>query len=110
MEPSCIQSCLQFGFPALQYKQETPMTISLQLKIVGPELEQWMKRLYPGDTITLTDAEGLPLAVLVPLASVSAPTPLSSDWNREWDELAQAVSHAWRGDVSATQTLAEMRR
>ena len=77
---------------------------------VTSNLTELVKQLRLGETITLVDTAGQPLAILVGVSS--APTqPLSmSDWRARWETLAQRVGQAWQTDQSVVETLAEMRR
>jgi len=79
-------------------------------KNVTSNLIELVKQLRLGETITLVDTAGRPLAILVGVSP--APTqPLSmSDWRARWETLAQWVGQAWQTDQSAVETLAEMRR
>ena len=74
------------------------------------DLKRQWSGLRLGETIMLLGSGGVPEALLVSLKS-ALDRPLStSDWQRQWDILADKVSQAWKGDKSAAETLAEMRR
>jgi antitoxin (DNA-binding transcriptional repressor) of toxin-antitoxin stability system len=81
--------------------------------------EQNLKRLLAqlslGETVTLADAEGNPLALLVSLkseAESAQPSPEQpvSEWRAQMESLAREVDAAWQGEKSALDELAEMRR
>jgi len=72
-------------------------------------LEDLLLRLTPGDTVTLVEANGTPLAVLVSIHPIVSPHPVP-DWSRRWRELAKEIGRAWKTEQSALQILAEMRR
>jgi hypothetical protein len=87
------------------------VSISIPLEKVADNLPDLLAQLPLGETVTLLDTEGQPLALLVSLKRES-PTPARSteNWRDEWEELAKKVSAAWKGDKSAVETLIEMRR
>ncbi len=61
-----------------------------------------------GETITLTDATGRPLAVVV---SLNPPQAEQSRINwAEWEKLAEEIGRAWSSNETAVETVAEMRR
>ena len=84
-----------------------PTTITLSEAIHN--LEELLLGLTPGDTVTLVEANGTPLAVLVRINSIVSPRPLP-DWSQRWRELAKEIGRAWKTEQSALQILAEMRR
>jgi len=76
------------------------------------DLQHLLEQIHLGETITLINSEGTPLAVVVslkPAAPVGETTP-ASDWEAQWDALAQKVSRAWKSDKSAVKFVSEMRR
>jgi antitoxin (DNA-binding transcriptional repressor) of toxin-antitoxin stability system len=73
-------------------------------------LEELLKGLPFGESITLTGPEGRPVALLVSLKSGKAEQMPVSDWDARLDDLAQRVSRAWKGEKSAVEVLSEMRR
>ena len=77
---------------------------------VTSNLVKLVKRLRLGETITLVDTTGQPLAILVGVGSAPAQPLSMSDWRARWETLAQRVGQAWQTDQSAIETLAEMRR
>jgi len=86
------------------------MTTTLTVETAQRNLKDLLTQLHLGETLTLTGAEGKPLAVLISLETSSAKTPMVSDWNARWDVLAQEIGSAWQSDKSAVEILAEMRR
>jgi antitoxin (DNA-binding transcriptional repressor) of toxin-antitoxin stability system len=86
------------------------MSIAVPVKAAESNLEDLLKQLRLGETITLIGSEGKPVALLVSLESTkNGPTP-ASDWEARLDILAQKVSLAWKSEKSAVETLSEMRR
>jgi len=86
------------------------MAIEVPIEVAKQNLENLLKRLRLGETITLIGPEGTPLAVLVSLKAVPTVQQSMSDWEARWDALAQKVSLAWKSDKSAVEILTEMRR
>ena len=86
------------------------MSEAMSLKNAECNLEELLKRLPFGESITLTGPEGCPVALLVSLKSGKAERKTVSDWDAQMDELAQKVSRAWKGEKSAVEVLSEMRR
>lgn len=88
------------------------MSIAVPVKAAESNLEELLKQLRLGETITLIGSEGKPVALLVSLEAAKngpKPTP-ASDWEARLDTLAQKVSLAWKSEKSAVETLSEMRR
>jgi hypothetical protein len=87
------------------------MPIAVSVKTVADDLQDLLAQLPWGETMTLVDEGGEPLALLVSLKT----KPISQvesgvDWEARWDALAKKISAAWIGDKSAVETLIEMRR
>jgi len=75
------------------------------------QLQDLLAQLPLGETVTLLNARGEPLALLVSLRTSSSPeAQTAKDWRAEWEDLAQKVSAAWKSEKSAIETLIEMRR
>ncbi len=72
-------------------------------------LEELLKRLSLGESITLIGSEGKPVALLVSLKPAEIEKTVS-DWETRMDTLAKKVSRAWKDDKSAVDILSEMRR
>lgn len=86
------------------------MTIEVPIELAKQNLENLLERLHLGETITLIGPEGMPLAVLVSLKAVpTVPQPIS-DWEAQWEKLAEEVGHAWKSEKSAVEIISEMRR
>lgn len=86
------------------------MSDTILLDVAAQDLKGLLAELALGETVTLADTDGKPLALLVSLnpdLPKSAPDP---DWIRKWDALAKEVDEAWQGEKSALEELAEMRR
>lgn len=86
------------------------MSITVPIETAERELRNLLEQLRLGETATLVNSEGAPEALLVSLKSSADRLPPMPDWDRRWDALAQKVSQAWRGEKSASEILAEMRR
>ena len=84
------------------------MTVPVEMAERG--LEQLLERLHLGETVTLVNSDGTPLAVMVSLKPAPVKVEPVSDWEARWDTLARKVSRAWKSDRSAVEILAEMRR
>ena len=85
------------------------MSVEVSLDSVKKNLEDILAKLSPGETATLIDPEGRPMAVLVPLRS-SEDVVKEIDWDAEWQALAHEIDSAWKSKKSALEILAEMRR
>jgi hypothetical protein len=86
------------------------MSLTVPTEIAERELRSLLEQLRLGETATLVSSEGTPEALLVSLKSSAGRPQLMSDWDTRWDALAQKVSQAWKGEKSAVEILAEMRR
>jgi len=75
------------------------------------DLKHVLDRLPLGGTITLVSSEGTPLAVVVSLrpAALVTETLPASDWEAQWEALAEEVGRAWKSEKSAVEVLSEMR-
>jgi len=86
----------------------------VSLETASLDLRGLLSELPLGDTITLADDKGKPVALLVSLQSESSngtrKLPSHSEWMERWDALAEEVDEAWQGEKSALEELAEMRR
>jgi len=85
------------------------------LETAERNLKGLLAELSLGETVTLADEEGTPLALLVSLKSEAAPTqPVPeqsiSEWRAQMESLAKEVDAAWIGEKSALEELEEMRR
>jgi len=87
----------------------TSMTVPVET--AERDLQHLLERLHLGETITLVNSEGTPLAVVVSLKPApGTETPPASDWEAQWEALAEEVSRAWKSEESAVDILSEMRR
>jgi antitoxin (DNA-binding transcriptional repressor) of toxin-antitoxin stability system len=85
------------------------------LETAEQNLKGLLAQLSLGETVTLADEDGNPLALLVSLKAESADLQLASEqsdfeWRAQMESLAEEVDAAWQGDKSALEELAEMRR
>jgi len=86
------------------------MSDTVLLDVAAQDLKGLLAELALGETVTLADADGKPLALLVslnPELQRSVPDP---DWIKKCDALAKEIDEAWQGEKSALEELAEMRR
>jgi hypothetical protein len=86
------------------------VSITVPMETAERELRSLLEQLRLGETATLVGSEGAPEALLVSLKSSTGRLQPVSDWDTRWDALAQKVSQARRGEQSAVEILAEMRR
>ena len=87
----------------------TPMTMPVER--AEHNLQGLLEQLQMGEAMTLVNSEGTPVAVLVSLKPMPATgaTP-ASDWEAQWEGLAEQVSRAWKSEKSAAEVVSEMRR
>jgi hypothetical protein len=95
------------GFCPAWRKAKMSTTITIEKAI--PALKEILRKLVPGETVTLVEADGKPLAVLVSVGSPVVPQPIS-DWSERWRDLAVQIDRAWKEEKSGLQVLVEMRR
>ena len=82
------------------------------------DLRMAVAQLAWGETVTLADDNGKPLAVLVSLQAEAPPPEVNLEkrrqdaeaWRQQWEALAQEISKKWEGERGAVETLLEMRR
>lgn len=74
------------------------------------DLKGLLSQLSLGDTVTLADNDGKPLALLVSLQQAAAKKQALADWREQMEDLAKTVSASWNSDKTAVETVAEMRR
>ena len=86
------------------------MSEALSIKMAESNLEELLKDLPLGESITLIGPEGSPVALLVSLKSGKIKKNQAEDWDARMDVLAQKVSRAWKGEKKAVEFLSEMRR
>jgi hypothetical protein len=86
------------------------MTTELSVETAERDLGGVLERLHWGDTVTLVRPDGTPLAVVISLQGAPDEAEPASDWEGEWDALADEVSQAWKSEKSALEVLSEMRR
>lgn len=86
----------------------------VSLDTASLDLRGLLSELTLGDTVTLADDSGKPVALLVSLQSESEngmqKLPPGPEWLERWDALAKDVDKAWQGEKSALEELSEMRR
>ncbi len=84
--------------------------MTMPVETAERDLKQLLERLHLGETVTLVNSDGTPLACLVSLKPAPVEVQPVSDWEARWDTLARKVSQAWKSDRSAVEILTEMRR
>ena len=84
--------------------------MTMPVETAERDLKQLLERLRLGETVTLVNSDGTPLACLVSLKPAPIEAEPISDWEARWDALARKVSQTWKGDQSAVEILGEMRR
>lgn len=85
------------------------MSAVVPVEMAEHDLKNLLERLGLGETVTLINSEGAPLAIFVSLKPMQQVTS-ASDWDARWDALARRVSQVWKSEKSALDVLAEMRR
>ncbi len=78
--------------------------------IAEDQIAHLLQKLKIGETVTLVNAKGLPLAVLVALNPNAAPSFSTTEWLANLEPLAKEVGRKWNSNLSAVDTVAEMRR
>lgn len=86
------------------------MSDFVSLESAERDLKGLLAQLSLGDTVTLANNDGKPLALLVSLQEVAANEQAITDWRGQMEDLAKKVSAAWNSEKSAVETIAEMRR
>jgi antitoxin (DNA-binding transcriptional repressor) of toxin-antitoxin stability system len=75
------------------------------------DLTTILSQLKPGESATLVDGDGKPVAMLISLKADPCEKKLTpTEWMAQWEALTQEIGRAWKGDKSAVETLLEMRR
>jgi hypothetical protein len=90
--------------------EEHPMPNEISLKTASRRLPSLLEDLQIGDSLTLLDAEGRPVALVVSLRAEKGAPPSQTDWESEWDELSREVGKVWKDSKSAAEAVAEQRR
>jgi len=87
-------------------------SVTVPVETAERDLKHLLDELHLGETITLVNSEGAPLAIVVSLraAALATETPPASDWVAQWEALAEEVGRAWKGEKGAVEALSEMRR
>ncbi len=78
--------------------------------IAKDQIAHLLQQLKIGDTVTLVNAKGLPLAVLVALNPNAASSFSTTEWLANLEPLAKEVGRKWNSNKDAVETVAEMRR
>jgi hypothetical protein len=79
----------------------------MPVETAARDLKQLLEQLRIGETITLVNPDGTPLAVMVSLKSTPVEVEPIPDWGARWDALTRKVSQAWKSDRSAVDVLTE---
>ena len=86
---------------------------SISIDSAGNTLKDLLIRTKLGETVTVLDDDGKPLALLVSLhqeSTIESDANANAEWDTQWDALAGQISETWNSDQSAVDTLVEMRR
>ena len=86
------------------------MSEALPIKMAESNLEELLKNLPLGESITLIGQEGYPVALLISLKSGKIQKNRADDWDTRMDTLAEKVSQDWKGERNVVEVLSEMRR
>ena len=86
------------------------MSTDVPVDVAARDLAGWLEQLPCGETVRLVRSDGTPVAVVWPLKPAADKKLSFEEWEKEWDALAEEISKAWKGDKTALETLAEMRR
>lgn len=79
----------------------------MQLEKAEKDLRGLLSQMRLGESITLTDADEKPIALLV---SLQAKPRKAGKWLTELEVLAKDVAQAWKDDTNAVEAIAEIRR
>lgn len=74
------------------------------------DLKMAVAQMALGETVTLADDDGQPLALLVALQTKAPSTQTIAEWRARAEALAKNIATAWNSEQTAVETLAEMRR
>jgi len=86
------------------------MSTDVPIDVAARDLKGWLEKLPCGESLRLLDSGGEPVALVLSLKRPGRRELSFEEWEKEWDALAREVSKAWKGDKTALETLAEMRR
>ena len=87
------------------------MSTTIQIAEAQRHLERILQETPGGESVTLVDASGVPMGVVVSLRfEVPRPVTEAGEWTRRWDALTTKINAAWKSDRNAVQLLSEMRR
>ena len=89
-----------------------PKTASriINVDVAEAEVRRLAGLLRAGESITLADGRGRPVALLVGLRQRRAVRPRAGMKGDRWAKLARRVTEEWNGDQGAVAVLSEMRR
>jgi hypothetical protein len=85
------------------------METTLSLEAVAPALKPVLEHLSPGETVTLVNEAGTPVAVVTPLLP-PLPKLSEAEWWVAWKALGEEIAAATPNGPSLIETLSEMRR
>lgn len=89
------------------------MAAAISAETAGHELRGLLDRLHLGESLTLVDTSGRPVAVLISLRGDDEAAEEAMEWEAwkaEWDALAERIGKSWKSEKSAVQIVSEMRR
>ena len=86
------------------------MIAEISVNSLGPELRAAVNRMHLGESVTLVDGQGKPVAIVISI-SRGQERPMSvEEWEAEWKVLTREVDELWSGGMSAVEAVAEQRR
>jgi len=90
------------------------MAAGVPVETAEHELRGLVDRLRLGESVTLLDPRGQPVALLVSLKRAE-PTraggaPAWEAWKAESDALSERITRSWKSEKSAVEIISEMRR
>lgn len=86
------------------------MTLALPIEKAKKELDELVQQMHQGDTLTLINSQGEPVAVLISVKFSAPGAVLPHEREKQWKALAKEVGKAWKGLRGAVETLTGMRR
>lgn len=86
------------------------MAAVVSLESLGKELRDLLERLPVGESFTVVDSRGEPVATLLSLRAHGDETLSDEEWFAGMDALAKEISKAWTGEKDAVEAVAEQRR
>lgn len=87
------------------------MSTTIAIEEAQRQLRRILQNAPGGDSVTVVDATGTPLGLLVSLNFETQQAGMDpEEWTRQWDALTKRINATWKSDKSAVQILSETRR